>query len=277
MLTEKADSSFRCPVRGAAVAWESKDVFNPAAVVREGRVYLLYRAEDTVGMYARTSHIGLAVSDDGQHFTRHPEPVLYPDQDAMHTYEWEGGIEDPRIVEDEAGTYFMTYTAYDGQKARLCVASSPDLYHWTKHGLAFGPDYVNQWAKSGAIVCRQAGDRLVAVRLQGRYRMYWGESKIYMATSDDLIHWEPVFDTHNHLDYGGDSRRYRAVFGPRTQRFDSSLVEPGPPALLTENGILLIYNGRNDARSGDTTLADGITPAGRFSWTPTPPGRSSPA
>ena len=30
-------------------------------------------------------------SEDGVHFDRHPEPVLYPDDDAWKEYEWEGG------------------------------------------------------------------------------------------------------------------------------------------------------------------------------------------
>jgi len=53
----------------------------------------------------------------------------------------EGGCEDPRVVEDSAGTYYMTYTAFDGTLARLMVASSLDLLHWTKHGPAFGQAY----------------------------------------------------------------------------------------------------------------------------------------
>jgi hypothetical protein len=39
---------FNDPILNKEVAWEEKYVFNPAAVVRNGKVYLLYRAEDTV-------------------------------------------------------------------------------------------------------------------------------------------------------------------------------------------------------------------------------------
>jgi beta-1,2-mannosidase len=99
-LTPSAAAMFECPVRQARVAWEAKDVFNPAAVVRDGKVYLLYRAEDTVGRHAGTSRIGLAESADGRAFVRRPEPVLYPDDDFMNVYEWEGGCEDPRIVSE---------------------------------------------------------------------------------------------------------------------------------------------------------------------------------
>jgi hypothetical protein len=53
-------STFECPVRGAAVRWQEKDVLDPAAVVRDGKVHLLFRAEDSLGRLAGTSRIGLA-------------------------------------------------------------------------------------------------------------------------------------------------------------------------------------------------------------------------
>jgi hypothetical protein len=42
------ETTFKCPVRRKDVNWEAKDVFNPAAVVKDNKVYLLYRAEDRV-------------------------------------------------------------------------------------------------------------------------------------------------------------------------------------------------------------------------------------
>src|ERR1700737_3223545 len=47
-------SIFNCPVLRAPVKWEEKDVFNPAAIVRNDTVFLLYRAEDKIGKYAGT-------------------------------------------------------------------------------------------------------------------------------------------------------------------------------------------------------------------------------
>lgn len=200
--------------------WEAKDVFNPAAVVKDGKVYLLYRAEDRtgIGQWNGTSRIGLAVSDDGVRFTRFPEPVLVPTE----PYELPGGCEDPRVTQIE-DRYVMTYTAYDGQSARLCLATSKDLVHWEKHGVLF-PEWTGGetkvWSKSGAI-CPQ--------KINGKYIMYFGDSSIWLATSDDGIHWvpeeEPVLTTR-----------------PDPGAFDSVLVEPGPPPLVTEDGILLLYN-----------------------------------
>jgi len=257
VLLPDTSSTFLCPVRNTVVQWEEKDVFNPAAVVRNDTVFLLFRAEDSIGKFAGTSRIGIAWSTDGLHFTKHPVPVLYPDNDAEKIYEWEGGCEDPRIVEDENGTYFMTYTAYDGDKARLLVASSKDLYHWTKHGHAFKNDTaeVNKWSKSGSIVCKYENGKATAAKIDGKYCMYWGDTDIFLAVSDDLINWYIVSD---------DQGKRRTIFGPRSKKFDSDLVEPGPPAMLTERGIVLIYNSRNVPSKGDTNLAEGTYAASQI-------------
>ncbi|HSC36282.1 MAG TPA: glycoside hydrolase family 130 protein, partial [Chitinophagaceae bacterium] len=223
---------FTCPLWKRPVAWESKNVFNPAIVTREGKIWMLYRAQDSLGKPGGTSRIGLATSTDGFHFARNTAPVLYPANDAQKKYEWEGGCEDPRVVEDSAGTYYMTYTAYDGKMARLLVASSKDLLHWTKHGAAFGKayggKYLDKWSKSGSIVSTYHKDgRIVATRIHGKYWMYWGEGTVRLATSDDLIHWKPVEDERGEP---------VAVLAKRAGRFDSSFPEVGPPPVLTERG-----------------------------------------
>jgi predicted GH43/DUF377 family glycosyl hydrolase len=240
------------------VSWEAKDVFNPAAVVRRGKIYLLYRAQDSIGRPAGTSRIGLAWSDDGTKFKRHPTPILYPDNDFMKRYEWEGGCEDPRIVQDEKGGYVMTYTAFDSKLARLAIATSTDLVHWKKQGLAFdrvqAGKYRDTWSKSGSIVTKEKDYNLVAARIGGRFWMYWGESNIFAATSEDLTHWKPVERSDGQL---------AVALRPRDDSFDSGLVEPGPPALLTEAGIVLIYNSSNRNTGGDPGLSAGTYAAGQ--------------
>lgn len=253
--------TFKCPVRNDSVRWEEKDVFNPAAVVRNDTVFLLYRAEDSIGKFAGTSRLGLAWSTDGLHFTKHPVPVLYPDNDSLKKYEWEGGCEDPRIVEDENGVYYLTYTGYDGDKARLLVATSTDLYRWTKQGHAFleindsenhgegltPPGMKNVWSKSGSIVCTYKNGKSIATRINGKYWMYWGDTNIFLAFSNDLIHWWVVTDLDSNP---------QTVFAPRRGKFDSDLVEPGPPAMLTSKGIVLMYNSRNVLAKGDSSLPE---------------------
>ncbi|HEY6900658.1 MAG TPA: glycoside hydrolase family 130 protein [Puia sp.] len=238
------NSSFVDPISKKKIYWEERDVFNPATVVRDGKVYLLYRAQDKAG----TSRIGLAESTDGLHFRRYPTTVLYPDNDVQKRYESPGGCEDPRVVEDERGTYYMTYTAFDGKMARLMVATSRDLVHWEKKGSAFARagrgavKWMDKWSKSGSIVSRYVGGKVVAARIRGRYWMYWGDTHIWAAVSDNLIDWTPV---------------EAPVLSPRMKKFDSDLVESGPPAMLTDQGIVLIYNGRNVRGKGDRSLAEG--------------------
>jgi beta-1,2-mannosidase len=256
-------NSFLCPILNKQVSWEQKDVFNPAAVVRDGKIYLLYRAEDVIGKFAGTSRIGLAVSDDGFNFTRLSEPVLYPQNDSLKRYEWEGGIEDPRIVESEHGDYVLTYTAYDGATARLMVATSRDLRTWNKHGRILKGKYGDTWSKSGAIVARQYGEKIVAERINGKYWMYFGDTDLFMATSDDLIHWDPV----------EENGMLKSVLKPRVGFFDSRLVESGPYALLRDEGVLLIYNGMNHDSVGDPAIAKGAYCAGQALFDKNDPGK----
>lgn len=263
--------TFYCPVRQDVVKWEEKDVFNPASAVKADTIFLIYRAEDTIGKYNGTSRLGLAYSLDGYHFQKEEKPVLFPDNDAYKKYEWEGGCEDPRLVEDESGTYYLTYTAYDGDKARLFVATSTDLRNWTKHGSVFknaGDEYVAMWSKAGSIVSRMENGRMIATRINGKYWMYWGESNIYMATSDNLIDWNPILETDPEKMQLDTMREYttafKSLFSTRKGKFDSELVEPGPPALITEQGILFIYNSKNSPVFGDKNLAPGTYAAGQI-------------
>jgi len=273
-LLNSDTTSFLCPVSKKMVKWQEYYVFNPAAVVRDNKVYMIFRAEDKIGQYGGTSRLGLAVSEDGFTFKKYPDPVLYPDNDSLLKYEKDGGIEDPRITETEDGTYILMYTAFNGSLARLCVATSKDLVKWEKHGLVFGKAkngiYRNMWSKSGSVISKQTGDKIIATKINGKYWMYWGETDIYLATSDNLIDWEPVLKEEKtgkiFLGYDKESRNYDIHFDApklyfktavsiREGRFDSGLVEPGPPALITENGIFFIYNGSNSPQNGDNTMA----------------------
>jgi len=196
-----------------------------------------------------TSRLGMAESSDGLRFTRRAAPVLYPDDDAQKPNEWPGGVEDPRLVETDSGTYVLTYTQWNRQVPRLAVATSPDLVHWTKHGPAFARAhdgrYLKTESKSGAILSRVAGNRVIATKVNGRYWMYWGVPSIHLATSDNLVDWLPVENAESQL---------VNVLAPRPGYFDSWLVEAGPPALLTPSGIVVLYNAANDRVTGDSTL-----------------------
>ena len=261
IIVPRADSKFRSPMNDSVVRWEEHATFNPAAVVRDGRVYVLYRAEDTSGemkIGGHTSRLGLAESADGLRFSRRPTPVLYPDTDVQAKYEWPGGVEDPRLVETEGGRYVLTYTQWNHDLPRLAIATSEDLIHWEKHGPAFAAAADGRYrrfeSKSGAILSRAEGSRLVATRVNGKYWMYFNVPHILIATSDDLIAWTPLADA------AGEPIR---VLSPRPGYFDSWLVEAGPPAIVTESGIVVIYNAGNSGTHGDPRLPSRVYSGGQ--------------
>ncbi len=204
-------------------SWESAGTFNPAVIEKDGKFVMLYRAQDANG----TSRLGYAESSDGIHFVRRSEPVLAPEAG----YEKDGGVEDPRLIKI-ADTYYLTYTGYNKKDAQLSLASSHDLIHWERKGVilpAYQGNWNKAWTKSGAIL---------TTKISGEYWMYWlgtAEDKtdqMGLSHSKDLMHWTEATKT--------------PVLPRRAGKFDSRVVEPGPPPILTDAGILLIYNGADD-------------------------------
>src|SRR5258708_6603138 len=53
-----------------------------------------------------------------------------------------------------------------------------------------------------------------------------------VAYSEDLLHWTEALD--------------HPVLASRARSFDSQVVEPGPPPIITPQGIFLVYNGADD-------------------------------
>lgn len=211
--------------------WESGNLYNPAAAVVDDSVVLLYRAHGA----DLVSRIGIATSDDGRTFSRETHPVLEPE----HDYESKG-CEDPRLALIE-GVWHLTYTGFDGSSALLCLATSTDLRGWTKHGPML-PDF-DTWAASPWVPhlrprrpWNKAGV-LHSRRLGGKWWMWFGESSIYAATSDDLRTWTPVSD------------ELEPLHRPTPGRWDGDLVEIGAPPVETDDGLLVFLT--NGARVED--------------------------
>ena len=247
IISPDSSAVFNDPMSGKENHWESDNTFNPAATIKDGKVIVLYRAEDNSGneIGLHTSRIGYAESSDGVHFTRKKTPVLFPAKDAQKEFEWPGGCEDPRVAVTENGTYVILYTQWNRKVPRLGVATSKDLIHWQKHGPIFRKAYngrfINMATKSASILTKMNGEKQVIAKVNGKYWLYWGEHHVYAATSTDLINWQPVLNKDGKL---------KELISPRKGFFDSDLTECGPPALITKNGILLFYNGKNKSGEG---------------------------
>lgn len=130
------------------------------------------------------------------------------------------GTEDPRIQYNRFdGLYYMFYTAYNGSAIKLSLATTSNpassKSEWTRHGPVF-PEL--EGTKSAALL----------IRNEPPHYLFWGDHDIRVTKSDDVAVW---------ADPGS------ILLSPRTDNFDSQLVESGPPPLLLSTGdYLFFYN-----------------------------------
>lgn len=242
------------------VRWKKADVFNPAAIVRNDTIYVLSRCEDNPAaiLGGRTSRIGISYSLDGIHFTSFDKPVLYPSPDQYQEYDSPGGCEDPRITQTEDGRYVLAYTAWNYKVPRLSIAFSNDLFHWEKKGPAFAKAHNGRFfdtaSKSASMITKMVNDKPVLAKINGKYWMYWGERFVNLAWSENMYDWYPLVDSAGFL---------KKTMITRPNLFDSDLDECGPPALITDKGVLLIYNGKNaKGKNADPSLPQGTYSVG---------------
>ncbi|MEY3239064.1 MAG: hypothetical protein RIR11_502 [Bacteroidota bacterium] len=107
-------------------SFECEGVLNPAVIKIGKTIHLFYRAV-AKDNYSTIGYCTLSAPLEVEH--RNETPLLIPEAE----YEFQG-LEDPRIVAIE-GTYYLSYTAYDGTNALGALATSTDLVHWEKLGI----------------------------------------------------------------------------------------------------------------------------------------------
>lgn len=205
-------------------AWESKYTLNPAAVMENGKIYVVYRAMGN----DNTSVLGMGVSDDGLSITeRLPDPIYVP-RESFETglKNRFSGCEDPRIVKIDS-KFYMTYTAYDGASpARVALASievSDFLerrWNWKKPVLLSPP------GKDDKNSC------IVPERVDGKYPIFHRFSpNIWLDFVDDL---EKL---------GEQWIEGEILMEPRINMWDSEKLGIGPPPIKTDDGWILLYHG----------------------------------
>ncbi len=223
-------------------AWESGATFNCGAVLADdGRIYLLYRAipagytpySDRPGFQNYVSSIGCAVSEDGVHFTRFPQPVVEPD-DTYDRY----GCEDPRVTRlelDGRPHYMITYTAlsapaWSGYGNRVALAITEDFHTYRKYGVII-PDLED---KDAVIFPELVGGRIVLL-----HRV---EPDIQIAYFDNL---EALVnpDTRFWSKYRARLDDY-VIMRPQFE-WESEKIGGGCPPIKTPAGWLVIYHAKD--------------------------------
>ncbi len=237
--------------------FENESVLNPTCVQIGDITHMFYRAVKK----GNFSSIGYCELKDNQVLRRLEHPVLFPE------FEYEKhGIEDPRISQID-GTYYLFYTAYDGESARIAYAESSDLINFEKKGL-ISPSFSYDEAED---IFRDSG-------LQERYFLF--ESYYKEKHGKEVLLWEKdafllpkkignqfalfhrilpgiqiiYFSDFKELtdDYWRDYLKKlgsHIVLDPRNW-FEIRNIGGGCPPIETPEGWLLLYHAVEDTSSG---------------------------
>ena len=206
--------------------FESRSVFNPAAIDLNGSVYILYRAMDA----ANTSTIGLAVSRDGVTIDeRLPDPIYVPRADFEQkkgSSTGNSGCEDPRIVRI-GDMLHLTYTAYDGVHAPAGAISSIRVDDFLARRF-------EKWTMPFLLTPDNVDDKDLALlpeKVEGNYLLY---HRVNSQICADIL---------PDLSSGKRVSRCIEVIGPRRGMWDSEKVGSAAPPIKVGDKWLMIYHG----------------------------------
>ena len=230
ILTRYGENPIISPRRGSW--WESRQTFNPGAILLEDKVHILYRAigDDEI------SRFGYAVAKEGfkveerleypvyQHSVTSPKFTIYSYASGGSF----GGSEDPRIVRvGNEEVLYMTYTACnEGLRVGLTSIKVKDFldrkWEWSPPRLISPPDEVHKnWV-------------IFPEKIEGKYAILHSLCPKISITYLDNLDFKPgsyLTSYHN----GGNGVG-------REGFWDSMIRGAGPPPIKTKLGWLLFYH-----------------------------------
>lgn len=249
ILLEKTDLDF-----------ESAGVFNPACHQIGNEVHMFYRAVNA----ANYSSIGYCrLSDPLTVSERLKEPVYQ----ARHPLEIRG-VEDPRITKIE-GTYYMTYTAYDGLNALGSLAVSDDMKSFTRIGpvtpLMKQRDFLKLAENSPSIPDRYYHNVFVNNSLpEHKNHMIWDKDVIFfprriqgklaflhrILPGIQIVYCNAISDLTDDFweDYFTNFSRYIVL--ESKYAFEKAYIGGGCVPVETPQGWLIIYHGAEETPRG---------------------------
>lgn len=158
------------------------------------------------------SHLRIARSKDGIHFTVEDAPSIMPDAE-----EESWGMEDPRITKI-GNTYYINYTAVSPNGAATALMTTKDFETFERHGNIFLPEN-----KDVTIFPEKIGESYYCLNRPVPKGI--GSPDIWLSKSKDLIHW-------------GEHRHFYGV----ADGWESGRIGGGAPPFLTEKGWIKIYH-----------------------------------
>ncbi len=199
-----------------AHSWESRLVFNAAAIAVAKKIHILYRAMGNDGI----SRLGYAVSSDGYQIDeRLPFPVFEPVNDAERH-----GCEDPRATLID-GKIVIAYTA-------LAKFDHEQIYQISLTSIAVNDFLEKDWKWEDRLLpfrgIRNKDAVVFPRRIGEKYVMFHRfDPDICVAYSDELKRWYDI----------------RSVIRPRHGSWDSWKVGAGGTPMELDEGWLLVYHG----------------------------------
>jgi predicted GH43/DUF377 family glycosyl hydrolase len=203
--------------------WESRYVFNPAAVRIDGATFILYRSYGDDGI----SRIGLAWTKNGVDIEGRMDKPIFESATPFES----AGCEDPRVTLIGDRLY-MLYTAWDEETPQIAMASidvedflKRRFDKWTRDGLGF-PGLPNKDAV------------LYPETFEGRYVVYHRiDPDLWISYLEDLVCPWP-------------RTGQKILAGPRPgMMWDGVKIGAGAPPIKTRFGWLNIYHGVDYERS----------------------------
>lgn len=210
--------------------FESRAVFNPAAIIIEGVTYILYRAMSM----DNTSYVGLAISEDGVSIKeRINVPIYSPRED----FEKKGvlpsgnsGCEDPRITRVGESLY-MLYTAYNGINPPAVAMSNIKVSDFIARNFS-------AWSKPRLISPKTIDDKDACILSEKFKHGYLVFHRIGNQICADYL---PELDDDSDM-----LNRCIEVIVPRPGMWDSRKVGIAAPPIKIDAGWLLLYHGVSD-------------------------------
>ena len=169
------------------------------------------------------SHLRVARSSDGNHFTIDPEPTI-----VSATPLEEYGVEDPRITWF-GDVFHITYVAVSRLGITTARLTTTDFRSFERHGTMLEPDQ-----KDVVLFPEQVGGRYLALTrpMPGSFGRVLG---LWLSESDDLVHW-------------GNPR---PIAQPRSGTWDEMRIGASLVPIRVDGGWLEIYHGADrDNRYG---------------------------
>jgi predicted GH43/DUF377 family glycosyl hydrolase len=193
---------------------------------------------------AQISHLRVARSTDGVHFTVDPEVAIGP-ENGLEEY----GVEDPRITFID-GSFHITYVSVSRWGITTSLATTTDFRTFERKGVIFLPDH-----KDVVIFPERVGGTYVALTrpMPQSFARIFG---IWIAFSDDKLSW----------------RGHVPLALPRWGLWDELRTGASAVPFRTERGWLELYHGvdRNTTYAMGALLMDLDDPRRLIARSPSP-------